>query len=190
MRLPAPTLPALTGRQPGKRRSGWVPGLFRIRMGQDLHQPGLPCAPLLARSRPHHLCSCPVPALFCASLQVLHRLEERRRGEEFEREVALLKHMRNRNIVQVSAWGCGGMAWRGWLVGWFAGAQRPAYTHRQAAEALPALAAAEAVAGRLGSHAARLPASLMPAPPPLCPPSLCPAVHRCVPGWAHPHAGD
>ena len=53
-------------------------------------------------------------------LQVLHRLEERRRGEEFEREVALLKHIRNRNIVQVRA--CLGRA--GWLAGGLAGEQR------------------------------------------------------------------
>ncbi|KAI3430778.1 hypothetical protein D9Q98_009190 [Chlorella vulgaris] len=34
------------------------------------------------------------------AVKVLHRLEERRRGEEFEREVSLLKDLRDRNIVQ------------------------------------------------------------------------------------------
>jgi hypothetical protein len=34
------------------------------------------------------------------AVKVLHRVEERRRGEEFEREVALLKDLRDRNIVQ------------------------------------------------------------------------------------------
>ncbi|KAI7845368.1 hypothetical protein COHA_001075 [Chlorella ohadii] len=34
------------------------------------------------------------------AVKVLHRVEERRRGEEFEREVALLKTLRDRNIVQ------------------------------------------------------------------------------------------
>lgn len=34
------------------------------------------------------------------AVKVLHRVEERRRGEEFEREVSLLKTLQNRNIVQ------------------------------------------------------------------------------------------
>jgi hypothetical protein len=44
------------------------------------------------------------------AVKVLHRLEERRRGEEFEREVSLLKDLRDRNIVQVRR--------VGWLAGW------------------------------------------------------------------------
>ncbi len=78
--------------------------LALLRTRSSAHRPGLtyrrpirlsaPSLPALLTRRPHTLL---LPA------QVLHRVEERRRGEEFEREVALLKDLRDRNIVQVGA---------------------------------------------------------------------------------------
>lgn len=109
---------------PARRAGGWWQGRHAGwgRTGQEacVHRAAadagsrlLPLLPLLSHRPAPDVC---VPACLpgcLRPLQVLHRVESRRRGEEFEREVGLLKQLHDRNIVQVGArppWGRAGCA--------------------------------------------------------------------------------
>lgn len=162
--------------------------LALLRTRSSAHRPGLtyrrpirlsaPSLPALLTRRPHTL---------LLPRQVLHRVEERRRGEEFEREVALLKDLRDRNIVQVGAARQGRAAGRELRQGRarYGGGHcgSTAQVCRDAGHALATCARPTPAALPGLALPTRVPALTWHCSRPAA------AVHRSVLGWPGPHAG-